>query len=158
MKGLVVFDSYFGNTKMVAEAIAEQIRSEGHEAVVVSAREGKAWELTADFLFVGSPTRIGKPSHSVRKFVKKLDEVQWSGKPMAAFDTYMVPESQDPRVKRWTEYGAGYFIHDMLKERGFDVRSPPLKCIVTESEGPLAPDALGKAKQYTHEFLLALGR
>jgi flavodoxin len=36
MKGLVVYDSVYGNTKMIAEAIAEQISAEGHEAVVQS--------------------------------------------------------------------------------------------------------------------------
>lgn len=31
MKGVVAYDSVHGNTKQVAEAIAEQIRSEGHQ-------------------------------------------------------------------------------------------------------------------------------
>jgi flavodoxin len=42
MKGLIVFDSYFGNTKSVADAIAEQARAEGHEVEVVCVRDGKA--------------------------------------------------------------------------------------------------------------------
>jgi flavodoxin len=150
MKGLIVFDSYFGNTKLVAEAIGEQIRADGHEAVVVSARDGRPWELTADILFVGSPTRLGKPSHRIRKFIKKLEEQRWSSKPMAAFDTYMAGAPNDPI--------ASNFIHERLKEKGLNVRSPPLKCLVTGTKGPLAADALDNAKRYTHEFLLTLGK
>jgi len=158
MKGLIVFDSYFGNTKSVADAIAGQVRAEGHEVTVVSARDGKPWEITADFLFVGSPTRIGRPTGRVRKFVKKLDRQQWGAKPVAAFDTYMAANPEDPKSKKWTEYGAGYLLHDVLKVKGFNVRSPPLKCLVTDSKGPLASDALDKARQYTHEFLSTLGK
>ena len=158
MRGLIVYDTYFGNTKSVAEAIAEQVRAEGHEAALASARDGKPWEIAADFLFVGSPTRIGRPTGRVRKFVKKLDRQQWGNRPVAAFDTYMKANPETPKSKKWTEYGAGYLIHDMLKERGFNVSSPPLKCLVTDSEGPLASDALDKARQYTHEFLSALGK
>ena len=150
MNGLIVFDSYFGNTKLVAEAIGEQIRADGHEAVVVSARDGRPWELTGDFLFVGSPTRFGKPSRRIRKFIKKLEVQLWSSKPMAAFDTYMAGTPNDPI--------ASYFIHDKLKEKGFNVRSPPLMCLVTASEGPLADGALDSARQYTHEFLLTFGK
>jgi len=158
MKGLIVFDSYYGNTKSVADAIAGQVRAEGHEAEVVCVRDGKAWDLTADFLFVGSPTRIGRPTGRVRKFVRKLNREQWGAKSIAAFDTYMAANPEDPKSKKWTEYGAGYLIYDMLKEKGFNVRSPPLKCLVTDAKGPLASDALDKARQYTHEFLSTLDK
>jgi len=117
---------------------------------VVSARDGRPWELTGDFLFVGSPTRFGKPSHRIRKFIKKLEVQLWSSKPIAAFDTYMAGTPNDPI--------ASHFIHDKLKENGFNIRSPPLKCLVTASEGPLADGALNNAGQNAHESLLTLGK
>ena len=39
MKAVVVYDTYFGNTKRVAEAIVEQLRADGHEAELRDIRE-----------------------------------------------------------------------------------------------------------------------
>jgi flavodoxin len=38
LKGLVVNDTYYGNTKIVADAIVEQLRAEGCEAELRSVR------------------------------------------------------------------------------------------------------------------------
>lgn len=156
MKGLVAFDSYYGNTKMVAAAIAEQIKADGHEAELVNLREGIPKKYSADFMFVGSPTRIGKMTGKTKKFIKKIDRSSWGDKPIVAFDTYMKAKDASERMQRWTEYGAGYMIHDMLKEIGFSVRSPPLKCLVNDVKGPLADDALEEARKYAHEFVASL--
>jgi flavodoxin len=156
MKGLVAYDSYYGNTKMVAIAIAKQIKADGHEAELVNLREGIPKQYSADFMFVGSPTRIGKMTRKTKKFIKKINRSTWGTKPIVAFDTYMKATDASERMRRWTEYGAGYLIHDMLKERGLSVRSPPLKCLVTDMKGPLAGDALDKAKKYTHDFIESL--
>lgn len=156
MNGIVVYDSYYGNTKLVALAIAEQIKSEGHNAELVNLREGRPKQVSADFMFIGSPTRIGKMTRKTKKFIKKIDRTTWGTKPVVAFDTYMLATDDSERMRRWTEYGAGYMIYDMLKELGFSVRSPPLKCLVDDVKGPLASDALDKAKKYTHEFIASL--
>ena len=39
MKGLVIYDSVYGNTKKVAEAIAEQIKLDGYDAEMVNLKE-----------------------------------------------------------------------------------------------------------------------
>jgi len=58
MKALVVYESMYGNTHLVADAIAEGLRTEG-EATVVPVKDISA-ELVdrADLLVVGSPTHV----------------------------------------------------------------------------------------------------
>jgi flavodoxin len=156
MKGVVVYDSVYGNTKMVAEAIAEQIRAEGHEAELVGLREGGKKEVSGDFLFIGSPTRMGKMTRRSSKFVKKMDHEMWKGKPIVAFDTILtLPEDEEERKKalKWTEYGAAPRLHDLAKERGLNARDPVLRVHVSGMKGPLVPTALEEAKKYTHDFL-----
>lgn len=86
MKGVVVYDSYFGNTKRVAEAIVEQFKAEGHEVELRSVREKHPAPLQGDILFLGSPIRLGSVTGKVKKYLKKLDkafgrESPWSCSP-----------------------------------------------------------------------------
>ncbi len=83
MKGIVVYDSYYGNTKRVAEAIAEQIKSEGHEAELRSVREDYPSPPQGDFMFVGSPNRMGGVTGRTKRYVKRLDRAVWKDKPVA---------------------------------------------------------------------------
>jgi len=58
MRALVVFESIFGNTRTVAEAIGEGLSST-HEVVVVSVGAVTAEQVaTADLLVVGGPTHV----------------------------------------------------------------------------------------------------
>jgi flavodoxin len=72
LKGIVVYDSVHGSTKAVAEAIAEQIASEGHQAQVIAVRQWAKGPLTGDFLFIGSPTRGGKDDQRGQGFHRFL--------------------------------------------------------------------------------------
>jgi flavodoxin len=55
MKGIVAYDSVHGNTKQVAEAIAEEIRAAGHEVELIFLKESESNVAQGDFLFIGSP-------------------------------------------------------------------------------------------------------
>ncbi len=162
MKGLVVFDSVHGNTKQVAEAIAEQIRADGHGAEVRNLRAKQAVPSEGDFLFVGSPTRMSKMTGKAKKFVKKLDVEVWRGKPIVAFDTIlpMPTEGASDKEKRDAEkyivYGAAPRMRDLMKARGLSPREEVLRLTVTGMKGPLASGALELAKKYTHDFVLSL--
>lgn len=68
MKAVIIYESMFGNTHAVADAIAEGLRTEG-EATVVSAADAEKTDLTdVDLLVVGGPTHAhGLPWLSTRK-------------------------------------------------------------------------------------------
>jgi len=109
MKGIVAFDSVYGNTQHVAEAMAEQIREMGHEAELLNLSYTLRTNVDGDFILIGSPTRMKQMTRRTKKFVKKAGK-RFAGKPMAAFDTILVmPAKEEEREKAavWTENGAG---------------------------------------------------
>ena len=102
MKGVVAYDSVHGNTKTVAEAIAAEIKAAGHEVEMIKVKNGVA-NVTGDFMFVGSPTRGGKMTGNMKKFIESLDAAAWKGKMIVAFDT-VGPFPKDPaKRKDWLE-------------------------------------------------------
>ena len=89
-KVIVVYDSKYGNTKLVAETIAKGMREvEGIEAIL---SEVKAVDFSRipvyDAILVGSPNHIGGPTRGIKKFIDKLGRLLLEGKLLAAFDTY----------------------------------------------------------------------
>jgi flavodoxin len=56
MKGIVAYDSVNGNTKLIAEAMAEQLKVDGHDVEIVFIKDSVPSPM-GDFMFVGSPTR-----------------------------------------------------------------------------------------------------
>jgi len=150
MRVLVVYDSFYGNTKAVAEAIAEEARSAGHEASVRSAREGLPEDLSADVMVLGSPTRMTKMTRSSKKIVKRMRGSSWGSKPIFTFDTVMPGVVGRPGTFGGT---AGQKLHDLAKSLGLNVREPVLHAEVTDMRGPLAPDALEKARTFAREAI-----
>lgn len=160
MKGVVAFDSVHGNTKIVAEAIADQIRSEGHEVQLINLRESTPSGVAGDFLIVGSPTRAGRPTKEARSFVESLG-VSWKGKPVGTFDT-VGPISKDPEKRaKWMEMidegskNAAIKLRDQCTEQGMRVTSV-LHVAVVGFTGPIASDGVQMAKDYAHRFLSSM--
>lgn len=153
MKALVAYHSLYGNTKQVAEAIAEQIRKDGHEAQVQSVPAGLPEKLDFDFMFIGSPTRMAKMTGPVKRYLKNAIKSSWGNRPICMFDTIL------PGVTEKTGMWAGTAaqkMHDLAREKGMNVHSPILHAVVMDMKGPLDKDALDRARAYTHEFLTTL--
>ena len=160
MKGVVAYDSVYGNTKQVAEAIADQIRSEGHEVVLISLRDGGGAGASGDYLFVGSPTRIGRMTKKAKEFMEGLDKDHWRNKPIVVFDT-VGPMSEDKEKReKWlerVEKSAATRLRDLARRQGLSVYQDVLHAAVTGFKGPLASDALETTKEFTHRFIASLG-
>jgi flavorubredoxin len=159
MKGIVAYDSVYGNTKRVAEAIAEQIRSEGHEVELVPLSDESAEAVTGDFMFVGSPTRVGRMTRKTKVFLEDLNGEYWRTRPIVAFDT-VGPMSEDPeKRKKWldrVEKSAATRMQELARQRGLRVHPEVLHIAVTGFKGPLASDALDIAKYFTHKVIASL--
>jgi menaquinone-dependent protoporphyrinogen IX oxidase len=88
MKGIVVFDTSYGNTKTIAEAISETLKESGIEVDLFNVKDVR--KLSAkdyNFLVLGSPTKFGTMSFAIRFFLGKVKSEEWMNKPFAAFDT-----------------------------------------------------------------------
>jgi Flavodoxin len=75
MKSLVIYESMYGNTRAVAEAVAEGLRTAGEATVVSTADAGKADLTDVDLLVVGGPTHLhGLPRLATRRSAAKAAE------------------------------------------------------------------------------------
>ncbi len=160
MKGVVAYDSVHGNTKMVAEAIAEEIKSAGHVVELVDVKASPS-SVKGDFLFIGSPTRAGRMTSDMKKFIENLDVAAWKGKTIVAFDT-IGPLSKDPvKRKEWLETAgkgdknAASKMKDLCAERGLNC-SRIFHIAVVGFLGPLAPDAIEMAREQARKIIAGL--
>lgn len=161
MKGIVAYDSVYGNTRKVAETIADQLGTEGHQTELINLRERVPKEIKADFMFIGSPTRIKRMTGKTRRFIKKIDAGRWGSGPICAFDTYgPIPKTEDEmnKASKWLYPGAAGEIQELAKKRGLTVHPSALRCAVTDIKGPLTSEAPQKAREFVHEFVETLGK
>lgn len=75
MKIAVLYDSKYGNTKQVAEVLAEKMQAGGHEVQLFRTTKSKPADLLAFqpiAILVGGPTHMHKPARTLNKYIKKL--------------------------------------------------------------------------------------
>ena len=107
MKSIVIYDTSHGNTKKIAETIAETLKESGLEADLFHIKEVK--KLNAkdyDFLALGSPTKFGTMSFAMKSFLGKVKSEEWMNKSFVAFDTEN-PENVEKARAENKEWSAG---------------------------------------------------
>ena len=87
MKTLVVYYSLFGNTRRIAEVIAESAGQNGTARAINFERLKPAEFDGANLVIMGSPTHIQNIPKAVRVILKDLPKGILKGKQVAAFDT-----------------------------------------------------------------------
>jgi len=91
MKALVVYDSIFGNTEKIAQAIGDSLGSQ-ESVEIVRVTDLKTGQLAdVNLLIVGSPTRAFKPTKAIVDFLIKIPLNALNGVNVVAFDTRMQP-------------------------------------------------------------------
>ena len=139
MKALVVYDSVYGNTKLVAEEVASEL---GKGVRALSVAEVKEKDLAGlDLLVVGCPNTIlgWMPSEKTSAFLSNIKPGQLKGMKVAAFDTHV-------RILHF--HNAGRKIAAALQSAGGSLVGEPAGFIMEDMKGPLACDALNKAKDW----------
>lgn len=162
MNALVVYESIYGNTRAIAEAIADGLGG----AEVLPVHEAASRYQPADLLVVGGPTHVhgmsstrsrhlaveaahedGAAHHlepgaaeepGLRSWIADLP--QSAGSRAAAFDTRA---DKSP----WLTGAASRGIAKRLRRHGFDVVATE-SFLVTDSEGPLADGELDRARDW----------
>lgn len=152
----VVYDSVFGNTEKIAQAIGDAFDSEAVEVLPVSemARE-KLGNL--DVLIVGSPTRKFRPTPAVVKFLKGIPNHSLDGVKVAGFDT-RIPEEDiaKSRVLPFFVKVFGYAaepISNMLIKKGGRAALPPEGFYVGGIDGPLVEGELDRASLWAGRII-----
>ncbi|HLN88893.1 MAG TPA: flavodoxin domain-containing protein [Candidatus Binatia bacterium] len=156
MKGIVVYDTSSGNTRKIAETIAETLKESGVEADLYHIKEVKKFNANDyNFLVIGSPTKFGTMSFAVKSFLGKIKSEEWTNRPFAAFDTEN-PENVERAKAENKEWSAAEKISDKLREKNLKQISPVLKALVLGWKGPLVDGEINRTKDYARELAIKL--
>lgn len=159
MKVLIIYDSFFGNTKQVAQAVGGVLEA-GNEVEMLMAGEAPLERLTESaLLIVGSPTRAFRSSPDVMKFLKHIPRNALNGIKVAAFDTRITLDDAKPGILRFFIKLFGWAaepIADRLRKKGGELIAPPEGFAVKDSEGPLKEGELERAADWARRILSRL--
>ncbi len=151
MKSLVVYDSFFGNTEKIAQAIADALKAKGDVTLCRIAELSLDSLQSINLLVVGSPTRAFNPSKSTTTFLKSIPSRRLEGIKVAAFDTRIAVED----VNLWfltimvKLFGyAAETIGKRLMQKGGTPLLDPTGFYVKDSEGPLKNGEIDRAKTW----------
>jgi len=151
MKGIVVYDTSYGNTKKIAETIAETLKESGIEVDLFDVKDVKKLSgKDYGFLVLGSPTKFGTMSFTIRGFLGKVKSEEWVNKPFAAFDT------ENPENVEKKQGSAAEKIAEKLKEKKMNQLLPVLKALVLEMKGPLVEGEIERTKEYAKSLAAKL--
>ncbi|MBN9483951.1 MAG: hypothetical protein BGO70_10125 [Bacteroidetes bacterium 43-93] len=138
---LIIYDSAYGNTKRIAEAIAETI---GAGARCIFIDDIEKVNLNDDLLIVGCPINAWHPTPKVTEFLKSLSSSQLSGVSAASFDT---------RIDSIFSGNAARRIASGLKKAGAIIVTAPQGFYVKATAGPLADGEIEKAKEWARSLM-----
>ena len=182
MKITIVYESMFGNTHEVAQAISDGVRTAQPDAEVECVAVGDAPpELirSTDLLIVGGPTHmLGMTSGLSRKMgVSSEEKAQAKGEP-----AHELEEGEEgPGVREWFDGlgkvedgrraaafdtrlgspmagGAARGIARRLRKHGYQLVSSPEGFVVEDADGPLRAGELERAQQWGAQLVRATVR
>jgi flavodoxin len=158
MKVLVIYDSVFGNTEKIAQAIANALRPKVGVELLQAGTLTPAQLLGSDLLIVGSPTRGFRPTEAVAALLKGIGAKALGGLKVAAFDTRLEADQVKSAATRFVIETGGYAakrIADSLKKAGGTLVVPPEGFFVEDTEGPLKLGELERAAKWAATLMPA---
>ena len=159
MKVLTIYDSYFGNTEKIAQAIGNALNAQW-DVEVLRVGEVKPGQVTGlGLLIVGSPTRAFKPSTPITRVLKMISKDGLAGVKVAAFDTRFSASDVESGVLRGLMNTFGYAakpIADRLTRVDGQLMIPPEGFIVEGTEGPLREGELERAADWARQVTALL--
>jgi len=154
MKASVIYDSVFGNTEKVAQAIGAAL---GDDVPVVKVGDVTPEQVTGlDVLIVGSPTRAFSMTPATKAMIKALPAKGLAGVKVAAFDTRMDIKTVDNKVLTAMAGVFGFAaepIAKLLKRKGGVEAGEPGGFIVLGTEGPLLEGELERAAAWASQVV-----
>lgn len=138
MKTLVIYDSQYGNTERIAQAIANALATFGPTRVQL-VKEAAPPDLEGvDLVIVGSPTQGWRATEATREFIAHVER---RGMAAAAFDTRF-------HKSAWLTGSAAKNIAKGLRQQGEELLAPPESFFVEKTEGPLEPGEVERAADW----------
>ena len=141
-KVIIIYESKYGNTKLVAESIVEEMREvSGIETVLSELNEVDQNQLTEfDAILVGSPNHMGGTTRGIRKFIDSLGKLNLEGKLAAVFDTSFGRDFEKAVKKMEKQISE--------KVPGLKLVAPGLSIRVEGMKGPITEEELTKCREF----------
>ncbi len=125
-KAVVIFDTRYGNTKKVAQALAKGIHKSPMEVATFDIHDAKTGTLSGyDLIAIGGPTHYATASKPMKDFLKELEQTNLRGKYGFAFDT---------RVDSFWAGSAARVIEKKVKTLRLQIVRPHSSAIVRRAE------------------------
>lgn len=136
MRSLVIYDTNFGHTRVIAEAISDGL---GENSTAIHVSSGMSQDLSGvDLIVVGSPIIAWKPTERMMEYLNSISPDQLKGIRAASFDT---------RVKLF-HGDAAKKISAILQEAGAEIIVEPEVFYVKGKQGPLFKQEEEKAAEW----------
>jgi flavodoxin len=155
MKALIVYDSLYGNTQKIAQAIGDTLA--GQEDVVTL----RVGDVSPDqfagikLLIIGSPTQRFQPTSAITDLLKGIPQNSLKGIKVAAFDTRLTKSNieKTPILAFFVKlFGRAAYadksIADRLTKKGGELIANPEGFFVEGMEGPLVQGELERAADW----------
>jgi flavodoxin len=158
MNTLIIYDSVFGNTEQIAQAIGQAIGSPENVKTLRVNNVAPEQLSGVGLLIVGSPTRGFRPTEAMTKFLEGLPAGSLQGVKVAAFDTRIAVAEVNNLILTVFVRIFGYAakpIGDKLTTKGGALVLPPEGFYVKGSEGPLKDGELERAAGWAKQVLSA---
>ncbi|HEY1296805.1 MAG TPA: flavodoxin domain-containing protein [Chloroflexota bacterium] len=151
MHTVIIFDSEYGNTREISEAIAAELRAAG-PVDIAKVRTHAAASVPADMdlLVVGAPTHMHHVSAPMRGYLENLPAKSLAGLEAAAFDT----RAQGWRLLTGAASGG---IAKQLQKHGAHLVVRPASFRVAAKVGPLVEGEVERAHAWAQHILAAVG-
>ncbi len=143
---LVVYDTTFGNTKLLAEEIAAGIEEAGDISCTLTKHSELSRQDIASYegVLFGCPVHATTATRGIKGAIKKAARAGLDGKLGAVFDTYMGPQKARAVDKMESD----------IKKRapGMRLVTPGLSALVDGFRGPLNPEEIPRAREFGKAF------
>jgi len=158
MKTLVVYDSVFGNTELIARAIGNALDSQEDVGILRVSNVKSEQLMESELLIIGSPTRKFKATPAINNLLKGIPKNSLKGVRIAAFDTRISESDVESAALRRLMKTFGYAakpISDRLVKKGGELIIPPEGFFVEDTEGPLKEGELERAADWAKQIAAA---
>ena len=145
MNTLVIYDSEFGNTEQIAEAISNTLCEFGRVQTVRVQHTHPLNLDGVDLLILGSPTQGWRPTVAMRSLLEYIPTEALSRLEIACFDTRI-------DMSTWLTGSAAELMTRKLHKRDASHLLPAVSFLVTGMHGPLKTGELERAVNWARSL------
>lgn len=153
MRALIIYDSLFGNTEKIAQAINKGLTKQ-YKSKVIPVKDYQEDDLVdIDLLIIGSPTHGGWYTKPINNLVQNLSETKLRGLAVYTFDTSVPLEGQNFFMKQLAKIfkNAAPRLLDTLQKKGANAKGFEIFWVIGK-EGPLKEGEEKRATSWAEDL------